>query len=119
VLLSPSMGEGFGVPIVESQACGVPVITTDCSAMTELTEAGWRVDGDRWYNAAHDAWFKLPFIRGIVAGLELAYEARGDEDLRRKAREFALGYDVDTVMHEFWQPALAQLIPEAAEALAA
>ena len=40
VLLNPSMGEGFGIPILEAQACGVPVIASDHSAMTELTQAG-------------------------------------------------------------------------------
>src|SRR5690606_25909845 len=41
VLLNPSMGEGFGVPLIEAQACGTPVIVTDFSAMRELCFAGW------------------------------------------------------------------------------
>src|SRR5690606_38050651 len=49
VLANPSYGEGFGIPIVEAQACGRPVIVTDHSAMTELCGAGWLVGGDRWY----------------------------------------------------------------------
>jgi len=36
VTVLPTMGEGFGLPIIESQAAGVPVIATDCSACTEL-----------------------------------------------------------------------------------
>lgn len=32
----PTMGEGFGLPILESQACGVPALVTDCSACSEL-----------------------------------------------------------------------------------
>lgn len=34
--LFPSLAEGFGWPIVESQACGCPVITTDEAPMNEV-----------------------------------------------------------------------------------
>ena len=40
VLLSPSMGEGFGVPIIEAQACGTPVITGGWTSMPEITRTG-------------------------------------------------------------------------------
>ncbi|MDO9238261.1 MAG: glycosyltransferase [Aquabacterium sp.] len=36
VLLFPSLAEGFGWPIIEAQACGCPVITTDDSPMNEI-----------------------------------------------------------------------------------
>ena len=36
VTVLPSTGEGFGLPILESMAVGVPVVATDCSACTEL-----------------------------------------------------------------------------------
>jgi len=29
-------GEGFGLPLIEAQACGVPAVATDCSACPEL-----------------------------------------------------------------------------------
>ena len=35
-MLFPSLAEGFGWPIVEAQACGCPVITTDDSPMNEI-----------------------------------------------------------------------------------
>ncbi|WP_290673507.1 glycosyltransferase [Aquabacterium sp.] len=35
-LLFPSLAEGFGWPIIEAQACGCPVITTDEAPMNEI-----------------------------------------------------------------------------------
>jgi glycosyltransferase involved in cell wall biosynthesis len=32
----PGVGEGFGLPIIESLAAGVPVVATDCSACSAL-----------------------------------------------------------------------------------
>lgn len=36
VFILPSLAEGFGWPIVEAQACGCPVITTDAAPMNEV-----------------------------------------------------------------------------------
>ena len=35
-LLFPSLMEGFGLPIIEAQACGCPVFTTNAAPMTEV-----------------------------------------------------------------------------------
>ena len=32
----PSLYEGFGLPIVESMACGTPVVTSNCTSMPEV-----------------------------------------------------------------------------------
>jgi glycosyltransferase involved in cell wall biosynthesis len=36
VLVYVSLYEGFGIPILEAFACGVPVITSNCSSMPEV-----------------------------------------------------------------------------------
>ncbi|HET6638591.1 MAG TPA: glycosyltransferase family 4 protein [Gemmatimonadota bacterium] len=109
VLMNPSLGEGFGVPIVEAQACGTPVIVTDWTSMPELVGAGWLVDGDPWWHHDQNVWWKMPAIKELIDALGLAYEARGDMGIREKARAFAVQYDVDRVTEEFWVPALAAL----------
>lgn len=64
VLLAPSHGEGFCVPLIEAQACGTPVIATDFSAQSELVPAGvgWLIGGQPEYDPAHRALYKQPTI---------------------------------------------------------
>lgn len=109
VLLHPSWGEGFGVPLIEAQACGVPVIASEHSAMTELTNAGWLVRGDRFWDSLQASFAILPAISEIEDALEAAYEAREDTKLREKARAFALDYDADLVTVRDWEPVLKQV----------
>ena len=109
VLSNTSWGEGFGIPIVEAQACGTPVIVTDTTAMPELVGAGWKVPGERMWHDSQGAWARRPLISGIADAYEQAYAARGDEHMSARAWAFAQDYDADHVMQEFWKPALERL----------
>ena len=45
VFLFPSLREGFGIPIIEAMACGIPVITSTTSSMPEVAgNAAYLVD---------------------------------------------------------------------------
>src|SRR5208282_3620374 len=50
VLAGCTYAEGFGLPIIEAQACGIPVITTNASSMTELNPHGIGIDGEPFWN---------------------------------------------------------------------
>lgn len=92
VLSCCSYAEAFGVPLIEAQACGTPVITTDGSAMPELRGPGWRVPGEPFYNHPHAAWWTRPNPRAITRAYEKALEQASR--LRGSAREFTEGLDV-------------------------
>ena len=101
-------GEGFGLPIVEAQACGVPVVVTDAASMTELCGAGWKVPGERFRNPAHRAEWRKPIIGAIEDVYEDAYNGRGLPE-PGAARAFAVGYDTEAVFAQHWKPALEEL----------
>jgi glycosyltransferase involved in cell wall biosynthesis len=109
VLLSPSKGEGFGIPVIEAQACGLPVIVSDFSAQPELVGGGWLVAGQREWDVVQRSWWFTPFTDGILARLEEAWDSVGDPYLREAAIAKAAEYDADRVYDERWRPLLPLL----------
>lgn len=104
VLLSTSLGEGFGIPVIEAQACGTRVIVSDWTAQSELVGDGWRVQTQPTWDEHQHAWWGTPKVEQIVSSLEAAYRAeRGTSD---KAVGFAEQYGADVVFDAYWRPAL-------------
>lgn len=104
VLLATSAGEGFGVPVIEAQACGTPAIVSDWTAQSELTGNGWAVPVQPLWDPFQASWFATPMIASIVDALEEAYaRPRG---VCAASVEFARAYDADRVFTEYWRPAL-------------
>jgi glycosyltransferase involved in cell wall biosynthesis len=66
-LVFPSLYEGFGLPIIEAQACGCPVFTSNRAPMTEIGgEAAVYFDPEQPQQAARvlqDNWSFLPALR--------------------------------------------------------
>jgi len=106
VLLAPSMGEGFGIPVVEAHACGCPTIVTDFSAQAELGATYKipinRFDDLRIMPQRSEQAFVLP--SQILAGLEWVYNHEHPEQLREQAREAAMPYDALVVFERYMQP---------------
>lgn len=111
VLSAASMGEGFGIPIVEAQACGVPVVTANNSAMPELTGSGVVVDHQHPYWTPLGAWAYLPDPQAITWAYEEIWNRRRTcpARLTNEARDFALAFDWDTVVDTHWEPMLNEL----------
>lgn len=54
LFLYPSLRESFGMPILESMACGIPVITSTTSSMPEVSgDAALLVDPYKYHEIAH------------------------------------------------------------------
>jgi glycosyltransferase involved in cell wall biosynthesis len=108
VMLATSYGEGFGIPTVEAQACGVPVIVSKFAASPELVGDGWAVAGQPLYDPAQHSFWNIPSVPEIVEALEQAY-AKG-KNKSPKAVEFAQNYDHEKVWQENWMPVLKKLL---------
>ena len=112
VLTNVAMGEGFGIPILEAQACGTPVIVGDWTSMSELCFAGWKVDKAEAMPVYHDFFdaFQWQATAGAIADrMEQAYAAWNNYDLRNQARRGALPYDADDITRQYWKPILKEM----------
>jgi glycosyltransferase involved in cell wall biosynthesis len=104
VLLAATMGEGFGLTVLEAQACGTRVIVSNFSAQPELVGDGALVEVQPSWNPTQQQWFGLPLVGSIVEGLEWAYQQGGGHS--QQAVDFAADYAADKVFAEGWVPLL-------------
>jgi glycosyltransferase involved in cell wall biosynthesis len=108
-LLAPSAREGFCLPIVEAQACGIPVIVNNTTSMPELVGAGAVCEtGWKWW-INRGTYARQPDVRSLLDKMEEIH--RGDRDaLAARARRFAVAnYDMDHIFETKWKPYLARL----------
>jgi len=117
-LLHPSMREGFGMCIAEAQACGIPVIATDFSSMTELVKGhGWLVKGVlkglNLITTPINADTQIPDVYDIVAKIKDAYfHPDKIEKYGNAARKFMLQYEWDTIVETKWDKFLRDIEEE-------
>jgi len=91
VMVLPSAGEGFGLPILEAMAAGTPVIATNYSACVELLEGRGEVIGVKEFITAgrHNVEYAIPDIDDLITKLDLLYSRA---DLRKKHSESGLEF---------------------------
>lgn len=113
VLLAATMSEGFGIPIIEAQACGTPAIVTDFSAMPELVRWGYKVTPRDIFWTPMDAWQAWPDVDGIRDALQALYEEPTDHDkARRTQAAIHEEYSWDSIVRDQWAPLMERLSGE-------
>ena len=105
-LLLASRSEGFGLPVIEAQAVGTPVIVTRHTAQPELVRIyGQVVDGQLHWEDFHEAFSKIPNVLSIFDALESNYRLTKAGNVDRAYLAATMDeYDADKVYAEKWEP---------------
>jgi glycosyltransferase involved in cell wall biosynthesis len=105
VLLMPSYGEGFGIPLIEAQACGTRVVTGSWTSMVDLAgPKSFLVSGQVLWDETQGAFYQMPLIASIVEALRLASKEKIEVD--DESIQFAKEFDVEKVWQSKWLPFL-------------
>jgi len=104
VYLGTARNEGFGIPLIEAQACGVPVISVDFTSMTELVgKTGWLVKPITTDTTMLLSDQAIPNEWEIAEYLGDAYnDPDKARSMGKKSREFSLNYDWKKVVQPLW-----------------
>jgi glycosyltransferase involved in cell wall biosynthesis len=111
VLLAASKNEGFGIPIVEAQAVGTPVVTTDFTSMPELTWNGIATPPAQRAWTPLDSWVAVPSVDNIYDALVEIHDWSEAERIqwREYGQERAAAFQWDRLVAEYWAPMLAEI----------
>lgn len=114
-LVAPSTNEGFGIPIIEAQSAGVPVIVNRWTSMPELVKEGttgyiceplWKRFTPMLGYCAH------PSTNSIYDCMMRLYN-KDRVKMEQEARRWIIeNYDADLVWKRDWLPFLAKLEKE-------
>jgi glycosyltransferase involved in cell wall biosynthesis len=109
-LLACSMSEGFGVPIIEAQACGCPVVAGKWTAMDEIVGSGSVVTKSQayWHSGFNAHWF-MPNIEAVAGAIVAVYERRNDPEVRELAKAFAADFEIESVWEQHWEGVLWEI----------
>ncbi len=112
--LHPSQTEGFGLGIIESQSCGIPVIVNRCQSMPELViegKTGWICEpqAGRW--TSENSYVYPADVKSLHEQMEKAYKALHEPNtIAKDSRDFIVeNFNIDTIFTEKWLPFFTDL----------
>jgi glycosyltransferase involved in cell wall biosynthesis len=91
VLLQATGGESPGYPLIEGQACGIPAVGTNCTAIPEFIKAGYTVKVAHYLQSPNLIKKALPDPYDIADKLEKVVKS-GPEKWVKPARDFAMQF---------------------------
>ena len=111
VLVNASRREGFCIPVIEAEACGIPIIASDSSALPEIVKGhGWLVKmGETVFTPK--GWPCQRVDReDLVKKLEEAYFNKEQRRIySQESLKFAQKFDWEKIVKEQWLPVLEKL----------
>ena len=114
-LLAPSTNEGFGVPIAEAQACEVPVITNDFTAMPDVIDpevTGFLTKVIRKRYTPLGSYVGIPDTQSIYKNMERMFKADRVK-MGKAGRKFVIkNYNLNTIFKDKWIPFIHKLESE-------
>ena len=114
VLLSATRGEGFCIPLLEAQACGTPVISTNWTAMPELTWYGEAVPVKATFRHQLGGQWAVPDTEAILAALEAAYQQTDDQKAIGAVGgiDRTSAFDWQLLIDNHWKPLLERIVAD-------
>jgi len=99
-------GEGFWLPGLEAQACGVPIVVADYGAAAELVGSGFKAKVSD-YTYINEVGVRQPLVDLDDMAQKILEVKHGDRDeFREKAVQFAKPYVWENIIQKHWVPLL-------------
>ena len=116
ILMANSMAEGFGIPIIEAQACGTPVVTVNFSSCPELVRYGTITEPLDYVRTQLEAWQCWPNHVAITEALNENYQEWLDNGKQKNEVEGAKAsqaihaeFNWNTLVTDYWKPLFEHL----------